>query len=309
MGLTHWLVVDRLQAIPQSPVKLPMDISSRFIPLFGFALLASQVQSSHAVSSAETAPPLRQAAAHLSISAMPQVSEGTHGARLKTKPQSDDTPTPIILNGVVGQELKTLVNLTPPTGATVGALRVTPSWLTARLTPRNASSPMKNVQIALTGSPDAPAGAFTGSIECEMVGADSKTILIPLSGFIADGITMEPQVVVLGTVAPRAKITRQIVVRSQGNRAFKIAEVKTPDIQIGDSHVKVKMPLQKNEVHHVLALEVTASEKDGPVNSTIVVVLDNGRELTLAITGAVDGTSNSAECGCYRPVTPPAPTQ
>jgi hypothetical protein len=281
-----------------------MNISARYICLFGWGLLASRVMTPYPAAGAEIT--------HLSSSAMPQVPEGTHNktkANPTTKPKSDETPTPIILNGVVGQELKTLVNVSLPAGATVDAMRVTPSWLTARLIPRNDSAPAKNLQIALTGSPDAPAGAFTGSIECELSGTDSKTISIPLSGFIADGITMEPQVVVLGTVAPRAKITRQIEVRSQGNRAFRIAAVRIPNVQSGDSHVKVEVPLEKSEVRHVLALEVTASEKDGPVNRSLVVVLNNGRELTLTITGTVDSTSNSAGCNCYRPSTPTAPTQ
>ncbi len=132
-----------------------------------------------------------------------------------------------------------------------------------------------DLDVELSG--DAPAGYVHDEL---MVTTNDRRVEFPVivEGRIVAPLTVSPAALMLGTVTPGQKVTRQIVVR--GTKPFTIL-----DVQCDDEAFSFSVPAdQQAKPVHLIPVTFEAGETIGKINRTITIVTDLGDRSTAEIT-------------------------
>src|SRR5690606_14107603 len=116
-----------------------------------------------------------------------------------------------------------------------------------------------NVSYALTVTlkPTAPAGSFRGVIQLVTDDANNPTVPVLAEARIEGDITVTPENVPLGTLAPGKTKTVNVVIR--GKKPFAIEKI---ECESDDEAFAVRLP-EGEKVVHVLPLTITPPDKPG----------------------------------------------
>lgn len=113
---------------------------------------------------------------------------------------------------------------------------------------------------------DAPAGYITDQVVVSTNDQRSKEFPVNVEGLIVSELTVSPNALMLGTLQPGQKVTKQIVVK--GSKPFKILEVRCEDSAF---------TFQKSDeakALHLLPVTFEAGNDTGKINQKIEIVTD-----------------------------------
>jgi hypothetical protein len=132
-------------------------------------------------------------------------------------------------------------------------------------TSRNAGRVNYNLLVTLKGS--APAGELRGQLTLVTDDASNPHVPVLVEARIEPAYLVVPELVDFGTLQPRAKATKNIVVR--GKKAFKIEKIESERLA---GTFEARMP-QEEKTTHVIPLTVTAPDEAGTISEEMTITI------------------------------------
>jgi hypothetical protein len=89
----------------------------------------------------------------------------------------------------------------------------------------DAQASTYRVQVTLAA--DAPAGRFQEAVTLQLQGGTAQRLIVPVEGYVSNGITIEPRLVWLGQVARGSTLHRTVIVRGPAEKPFAIRSIQS----------------------------------------------------------------------------------
>jgi len=132
-------------------------------------------------------------------------------------------------------------------------------------TSRNAGR--VNYSLLVTLKSTAPAGELRGQLTLVTDDASNPYIPVLVEARVEPAYLVVPELVDFGTLQPRAKATKNIVVR--GKKPFKIEKIESDRLA---GTFEARMP-QDEKVTHVIPLTVTAPDEAGTISEELTITI------------------------------------
>jgi hypothetical protein len=135
--------------------------------------------------------------------------------------------------------------------------------------------------------PDAPVGFINDQLT--IVSDDMRNQLIPLQveGRVTSVLDVSPASLLVGTLEPGQKVTKQLVVKSK--QKFKVTNVTSEN-----ESFEFRLPTgDEAKTLHLIPVTFTAGEESGPFSTTIQIETDLGYTAECLATGTVRSRASS----------------
>ena len=136
------------------------------------------------------------------------------------------------------------------------------------LNERNRSGGRVNYQMLVRLKPTAPAGYIHDQLTIVTDDQSMQTVPLPVHGRVVPALSVSPASLLIGVVAPGAKISKQLVVR--GNKPFRIKSIRC-----SDPSFQFVRP-EESKAIHLIPVTFTAGQEVGTFVQTIEIETDLG---------------------------------
>jgi peroxiredoxin Q/BCP len=146
-----------------------------------------------------------------------------------------------------------------------------------------ATTSGKQFEVRVTVAANAPAGAFADQISIQLRGGDVRQVLIPVTGYVSDDVTVEPRLVVLPRLVSNSVWHKTVMVQAPGSRTFSIKNIssRNPNITAkANSHVVAS-------AHAVEISGTVQGEAGTSIQDRVTLTLSDDRTLDIDILGTV----------------------
>jgi Protein of unknown function (DUF1573) len=156
----------------------------------------------------------------------------------------------------------------------------------ANLVETNRNGGQVNYRVDVSLLPNAPIGSVRDQMTLETDDANGNQIPVNVQAHIEGDVTITPQVVQLGTVAPGGDTTKTVMIR--GQKPFVIEKV-----ECDSNRQAFRMPALGKDAKtiHVISLAFTAPNEVGPFSEKFIVTIEGRHEpITFTAQGMIEGT-------------------
>ena len=212
-----------------------------------------------------------------------------------------DIPAPasVLLSARKGETTTAQTVLVLPRGATIAHIQSDTDWLQARVLtaadenalgkylPGAADAKTQSVPIEVTLKADAPQGRFTHNIALQLGNSELQRIVVPIAGYVANDVTVEPRMLVLGTIAPGETLRKTVVVQGPQGQKFSIRSTQSSSDQL-----KIIAPPDVTANAHAVQIDITPRNA-GALQERATLTLSDQRTLDIDIMGEVSAQAAS----------------
>ncbi len=155
-----------------------------------------------------------------------------------------------------------------------GANSISP-YLTADVKEISRSAGRATYELEVQLKEGAPAGYLQNQLLLTTNDRRGTKFPVNVEGLIVSELTVSPTTLMLGTVPPGQKVTKQLVVK--GAKPFKIIEIRC------DNEAFTFQPSQESKNLHLVPVSFEAGEATGKINQKIEIVTDLGGQKTATL--------------------------
>jgi peroxiredoxin len=205
-------------------------------------------------------------------------------------------PQRIAMNSRLGQKTTASTLLALPSDVSVISATTQSAFIKANVASEKNLSPapgmasnLYRVYVALSES--APAGAFTDQVVLRLQGGDVRQVVVPISGFVSDDVTVTPPMLLLGNVAAGSTIRKTVVVQGPEKKPFSIRSSKGKSVNV----IARADPSVVSSAHAVDIVITAQGAPSATLQDRITLTLSDSRILEVDVFGTIqrDGESTT----------------